>query len=117
MVVDDINHWLNTAPFSIPDATQLREAADSITSNIREAFGREMGPDRNRFLVYSRSSAEETDERLRNVEEAHMVSKAFYWRQHHRLVVINRMLTSLMKRRPPPAPKPRRRRRPKPRPK
>jgi four helix bundle protein len=101
MVVDEINAWLDSSRRAIPEATQLREAAGSITSNIREAYGREIGPDRNKFLRYSRGSAEETDERLRTVVKSRRMPEPFYWRQHHRLVTIIRMLTSLMKRRVP----------------
>src|SRR5262245_55325412 len=98
MVVDEINDWLDSCRRPIPEATQLREAVGSITSNIREGYGREIGPDRNKFLRYARGSAEETDERLRTVFKSKRLPDGFYWRQHHRLVLIIRMLTSLMER-------------------
>jgi four helix bundle protein len=94
--VDDVNHWLDSRPTPVPDAVQLREAAGSITANIREAYGRDEGPDRNRFLGYSRGSAEETDERLRTAFKATGTPEKHYWPRHNRLVVIGRMLTALM---------------------
>ncbi len=93
MVVDDINRILKKR---MPNATQLRDAAESITANIQEGFGRDAGPDRNQFLRYARASAEETNERLRARFAANDVSATVYWPLHNRLVAIVRMLTSLM---------------------
>jgi four helix bundle protein len=98
LVVDDINRWLDASDPPVADAAQLREAAGSITSNIREAYGREAGPDRKRFLRYACGSAEETDERTRTALGGERVEEPFYWRQHHRITVIVRMLNSIMKR-------------------
>jgi four helix bundle protein len=96
-VVRDINRWLRSLPRSYPDAAQLREAAGSITANIREAYGREVGPDRNKFLRYARSSAEETDEWLYAAWKDELLEEPLYWRLHNRLIAICRMLTSLMR--------------------
>jgi four helix bundle protein len=93
MVVDDINRVLKRP---IPNARQLREAAESITANIQEGFGRAAGPDRNQFLRFARASAEETNERLRARFAAEDIPAAVYWPLHHRLVAIVRMLTNLM---------------------
>lgn len=98
LVVADINRWLNTAAAHVPDSVQIREAARSITANIREAYGREPGPDRNKFLRYARGSAEETDERLHGAMKDGFLDEPRYWSKHNRLAVIVRMLTSLMKR-------------------
>ena len=93
MVVDDINHMLKSR---LPNAKQVREAAESITANIQEGFGREAGPDRNQFLRFARASAEETSERLRARFVAEDIPEKVYWPLHHRLVAIVRMLTNLM---------------------
>jgi four helix bundle protein len=95
-VVDEINQLLDQRRLFYHD--QLREAAGSITSNIREAFGRQPGRARNQFLYYARGSAEETDERLRANYRRNNLSRKTYWRLHHRLMVIIKMLNALMNR-------------------
>jgi four helix bundle protein len=93
MVVDDINVLLKRR---MPNAAQLRGAAESITANIQEAFGRSEGPERNQFLRYARASAEETNERLRARYAAKDIPQKTFWQLHNRLVTISRMLTNLM---------------------
>ena len=97
LVVAEVNRWLDTTS-PVPDSTQIREAAGSITANIREGYGRDPGPDRNKFLRYARGSAEETDERLYTAMKAGALDEVRYWNNHNRLAAIVRMLTSLMKR-------------------
>ena len=94
LVVDDINKLLNSR--RLPNAGQLRDAAESITANIQEGFGRDAGPDRNQFLRFARASAEETNERLRARFGASDIPAKVYWSLHHRLVAVQRMLTNLM---------------------
>jgi four helix bundle protein len=94
MVVDDVNQLLNSR--RLPNTAQLRDSAESITSNIQEGFGRDAGPDRNQFLRFARASAEETSERLRTRFGARDIPAKVYWPLHHRLVVVSRMLTKLM---------------------
>jgi len=94
MVVDDVNKLLKHR--RLPNAVQLRDAAESITGNIQEGFGRNAGPDRNQFLRFARASAEETNERLRARFAASDIPAKVYWPIHHRLVAIGRMLTNLM---------------------
>ena len=94
LVVDDINNLLNAR--RLPNASQIRNAAESITANIQEGFGRDAGPDRNQFLRFARASAEETNERLRARFGARDIPAKVYWPLHHRLVAVGRMLTSLM---------------------
>jgi four helix bundle protein len=95
MVVDDINRQLKSRRW--PNATQIREAAESISANIQEGFGRDVGPDRNQFLRFARGSAEETNDRLRTRFAAEDIPAKVYWPLHHRLVAIVRMLTNLMR--------------------
>ena len=94
LVVDDINRLLSSR--RLPNAGQLRDAAESITANIQEGFGRDAGPDRNQFLRFARASAEETNERLRARFGASDIPAKVYWSLHHRLVAVQRMLTNLM---------------------
>ena len=93
-VVDDINQLLKRR--RLPNGGQLRGAAESITGNIQEGFGRDAGPDRNQFLRFARASAEETNERLRARFGAKDIPANVYWSLHHRLVAIVRMLNKLM---------------------
>jgi four helix bundle protein len=94
MVVDEINRLLKNR--RLTNADQVRYAAESITANIEEGFGRNRGPDRNRFLRFARGSAQETNERLRARFAADDIPANIYWPLHHRLVAIVRMLTNLI---------------------
>ena len=94
MVVDDINRLLKRR--RLPNAKQLREAAESIPANIQEGFGRDAGRDRDQFLRFARGSAEETNDRLRTRFAAEDTPASIYWPLHQRLVAIVRMLTNLM---------------------
>ena len=75
---------------------QMRKAARSIAANIREAYGRRVGPERNQFFRFARGSAEEVDEQLRANVRGNRVGPATFWRIHNRIVVIVRMLNALM---------------------
>jgi four helix bundle protein len=103
-VVDEIIALTFRAPRLLFDA-QLRDAADSITSNIREAYGRRPGAERHQFFRYAHGSAEETDEHLRANFAAGRLGAVPYWRLHNRLVVIMRMLASLMTQATPSCPR------------
>ena len=94
LVVDEINELLGRGP-GLLHAAQLREAAESITSNIREAYGRR-GADRVRYFLFARGSAEETDEHVRASFAARRLTSTCYWRIHNRIAVIVRMLNSIM---------------------
>jgi len=92
-VADTIHRFLRLNRGTL-NAEQLSKSANSIPANIVEGFGR----DRNRFLRHARSSSEETNEHWREAHEAKQVDDSLYWRVHHRLVAIVRMLNSLMAR-------------------
>jgi four helix bundle protein len=76
--------------------SQLSKSAQSVSANIREALGRDTGPDRNQFYRYARGSAEETDEHIRANHAGARIPTPVYWRLHNRLMVIIKMLNSLM---------------------
>jgi four helix bundle protein len=95
-VVDEVNALIARSRPRLLYETQLQEAAGSITSNIREGYGRRRGPERNQFFRFARGSAEEADERLRANFAAKRVHAKLYWRFHNRLTVIMRMLSALM---------------------
>jgi four helix bundle protein len=73
-----------------------------MAANIREALGRREGAERNQFVRFARGSAEETDEHLRANFRRGRLSEPHYWRLHHRLTTIVKMLNGLMK--PTPSP-------------
>jgi four helix bundle protein len=96
-VVDEINELTDDAGSHLIYATQLRASAGSISANIREAYGRRKGAERNQFLRFARGSAEETDEHLRANFRGTRVPPDRYWRLHNRLAVIVRMLNGIMR--------------------
>jgi four helix bundle protein len=95
-VVDEINALLDEPGSRILYNDQLRDSAQSIAANLREAYGRRAGRERSQFLRFARGSAEETDEHLRANFRAARLEARRYWPLHNRLMVILRMLTSLI---------------------
>lgn len=95
-IVDDVNDMIAHSRHKLFYDVQLRDAVGSIAANIREAYGRRPGAERNQFFRYARGSAEEADEHLRANYAAKRIPQTRYWRNHNRLVVIQRMLTALM---------------------
>ena len=94
-VVDEVNRLVDRPPGRrLLHTAQLREAVQSIAANIREALGRR-GPERENFLRFARGSAEETDEHLRANFAARRLPAGLYWRLHHRLTLIIKILRSL----------------------
>ena len=75
---------------------QLSRSSQSIPSNIKEGWRREKGPDRNTFYRYASSSAEETDEHLRGNHAQGRITTKVFWRLHHRLMLVIKMLDALM---------------------
>ena len=95
-VVDEVNDLLDSSRRRLLHDGQLRDAVGSITANIREAYGRRQGAERNQFFRFARGSAEEAAEHLRTNVGAKRLEKSRFWRLHNRLIVIRRMLNTLM---------------------
>ena len=95
-LVDDIAVEMNKARGLLHHDEQLRDSSRSIAANIREAYGRKEGGERNQFLRYARGSADETDEHLRAHFAAKRMESRKYWQLHNRLVVASRMISRLM---------------------
>ena len=95
-VADEINKLLGNRKLSLIHRSQLRDAAESITANIREGMGRKPGPDRNQAYRFARGSAEETDEHLRANLADGRVSPVVYRRIHNRIALIVKMLTTII---------------------
>jgi four helix bundle protein len=95
-VEDEVNDLLARSRRPLLHRKQLEDSAQSIPANIREAFGRRHGPERNQYFRVARSSSEETDEHLRSNAAAQRLDSSRYWRLHHRLTVIRKMLGRLM---------------------
>jgi len=96
-IVDEILHLIDNARPPFPNASQLRRSAEGITLNIREGLGRRWGPDRVRFFEYSSSSAEETDESLRNNFRSGRIKASVYWRLRNRIILLTKMLGRMMR--------------------
>lgn len=94
-VSDETTQLLDRSPRRFVHATQLRDAAQSIPANIREAMGRRRGPEREQYFRIARSSAEETDEHLRANYAARRLPEAPYLRLHNRIAVIVRILNGM----------------------
>jgi four helix bundle protein len=96
MIVDEVNELLDDADSRLIHDAQLRASAQSIAANIREGFGRRRGAERNQFLRFAKGSAQETDEHLRTNFVSKRIDASRYWRLHHRLMVVIKMLTTMM---------------------
>ena len=94
-VSDETLQLVDRSPRRLVHAAQLREAAQSIPANIREAMGRRRGPEREHYFRIARSSAEETDEHLRANYAARRLPEAPYRRLHNRIAVIVRILNGI----------------------
>jgi four helix bundle protein len=75
---------------------QLLKAAQSVSANIAEGFGRGTIADRNSHLVIARGEAEETITHLRANFNAKRITPADYWPLHDRAVTIVKMLNGLL---------------------
>ena len=75
---------------------QLLKAAQSVSANIAEGFGRATAADRNRRLVIARGEAEETIKHLRANFACKRITPADYWPIHNLAVTIVKMLNSLL---------------------
>ena len=95
-VDDEVNSLLRNRQLRMIHRAQLCDSAQSVPSNIKEGWGRDKGADRNQFYRYARSSAEETDEHLRSNFADGRIPRAVFWRLHHRLMLVIKMLDSLM---------------------
>lgn len=111
-VRDEVNRLLRTARPPLIYQDHLRRSAGGIANDIRDAFGRSRGPERNQYLHVARSEAEETAENLLANHRDNRLTAARYWSLHNRLVTIVKMLNrtmdepsapELQPRRPPPA--------------
>ena len=94
-VVDELNRLLAGTARRRLYSSQLRDAAESIPANIREGMGRRQGPEREQFWRFARASAEKTDEHLRANFAAKRIASGPYWRLHHRLMLVVKILRKL----------------------
>jgi four helix bundle protein len=75
---------------------QLLKAAQSVSANIAEGFGRVTLPDRNSRLAIARGEAEETIKHLRANLTCQRIAPRDYWPLHNRAVTIVKMLNGLL---------------------
>ena len=93
---DDINGFLDDPRSRALYADQLRSSAQSVVANIREGLGRMTVPDRNRFLNYAITSAEETDEHLHGNWRAKRLNERKYFAYRNRTVAVIKMLKRIV---------------------
>ena len=74
----------------------MRSSVHSIVSNIKEAFAREKGRDRNNRLVIAEGEAEETIDHLRANFRTRRIAEKEYWPLHNLLVTVVKMLKSML---------------------
>lgn len=91
LVADEVNVLLRPKGRLIHRA-QLRDSSQSVPANIREAMGRDPGPDRNQAYRHARGSAEESDEHLRANFADRRLPRKTYFRLRNRLIVIIKMI-------------------------
>jgi four helix bundle protein len=75
---------------------QLLKAAQSVSANIAEGFGRATVKDRNSRLIIARGEAEEAIKHLRANFTCERITPSDYWPLHNRAVTIVKMLNGLM---------------------
>ena len=95
-VADEVMELLQNSRPRLLHHFQLEASAESIPANIREGYGRTEGPDRNRYLRYSRGSADETKGHLRSNFVANRIPPVKYWRLHNRLCLIRKMINAIL---------------------
>lgn len=93
---DEITALLTSSRPQLLHQKQVSESSESIPANIREAYGRRAGPERNQYFRVARSSTEETDEHLRANYAARRIPSKTWWSLHNRLTVIHRIVCKLM---------------------
>ena len=103
LAVGDAAEQLSVAVTRLSDRTrqllhrqQLLRAAQSISSNIAEGFGRTTLADRNSRLIIARGEAEETIRLLRANFACKRITPQDYWPLHNLAVTIIKMLNSLL---------------------
>lgn len=96
LVADEVQQLIERSRPPLIHQKQLSEAAQSIPANVREAYGRREGRERNQYFRVARSSTEETDEHLRANYAARRIPAKVFWALHNRLTVILKMLNRLM---------------------
>ena len=96
VATDEINKLLSNRKRRLIHRAQLRDAAQSISANIREGMGRRPGPHRDQAYRDARGSAEEADEHLRaNFADGRLTSAEF-WRIHNRIALVVKILSRLL---------------------
>ena len=96
LIADETHRILDKPPRHYLHEVQLRRASQSISANIREAYGRAEGKQRKQFLRIARGSAEEVDEHWRSNYSMRRLEPKSYWRIHHRLMTIIKLLDRLI---------------------
>jgi four helix bundle protein len=92
----NVTQWLAATAKACAHADQLRRAADSVSSNLIEGYGRGPGADRLRLYRISKAECEEALGWLRKSQGLREIAPKDFHRLSNRGIVIVRMINALM---------------------
>ena len=90
-----VEKWESFPKFGL--GKQLTDAADSISSNIAEGYGRYFIKENMRFCFYSRGSILESENHLRKAKNRSLITEEVYTALIGRLLIIHKKLNSYIK--------------------
>jgi four helix bundle protein len=91
-----VSQWLRSSAWPCAHADQLRRAADSVSANLIDGYGRGPGADRLRLYRISKAECEEALGWLRKSRSLDEIGPKDFHRLSNRGIVIVRMINALM---------------------
>jgi four helix bundle protein len=91
-----VSQWLRSSNRSCAHADQLRRAADSVSANLIDGYGRGPGADRLRLYRIGKAECEEALGWLRKSRSLAEIAPKDFHRLSNRGIVIVRMINALM---------------------
>jgi four helix bundle protein len=91
-----VSQWLRSSGVPCAHADQLRRAADSVSANLIDGYGRGPGADRLRLYRIGKAECEEALGWLRKSRSLAEIAPNDFHRLSNRGIVIVRMINALM---------------------